>query len=415
MNEFNEQFAATAGKMMADDIKRGGLRALDRQRLFILDYTPAEVKQMAAGKASQRLLDTIPGRVAAATQGTTRKRVERSLASNSPLFRFFFDFQNYLQITAERSGRVLLNLPQAFERGGVKELAAASVIAAEFFAGQTIAGLGSLALGAFVFGRAIDFGDDVVDWVAAGLLESGIAGPLRTLQFVNAGDPSSEIVVKFSPKGRLFLDVIDFAREQKGFANRTGPEKIVEILRRQVPAHRAVAPVLTRTQSAYLVAIGLRDPQLDKARRRYFDWVDKNVPRVGGKAPGFNKFRREMGNVRTWIRAGNEKRAYQAVGEAFKAAIEEETGSIPEGLDKASLSLISDKVWNKVKSSLRAQRLISGPRVPDRLLPKLRKDIGEENVQLLMLEDLILDMFIDGQFVNQAGREAARERLRKAG
>lgn len=417
VNEFNEIASATAGRIMVEDIKRkgaarlgGGLGAFDRQRLHLLNYTPAEIQNIAQGKASERLLNSIPGRIAALTQGTTKKGVERSLAANSPTFRFIFDFQSYLQTTLERSVTLLGNLPKAHARGGFKESIPAALLAAEFFLGHGVAGAGSLYLTGIILGRAVDLGESWIDWLTAGMLEAGITGPLRTFEYVNPRDDLGDIAAKITPKGRMFSDLFDLWKERNNFANLTGPEKALELIRRQTPGARAAGPVLTRSQSAYIVAIGLRDPALQKARSRFFDWANDNMPSMASRKPGFNRFRREMKAVVTWIRANDPDRANAAMRSAMRAAIEEETGSIPEGLDNGTLNDVADDAWNRFKSSLRAQKLLD--RVPDRLLPDLRKTIGETSIQLLMIEDLILDAFIDGQFTRSI-RETARKRQEK--
>src|SRR5690606_38410542 len=112
---------------------------------------------------------------------------------------------------------------------------------------------------------------------------------------------------------RAFSNLWDAVNNRGRFSDKNPGEIALELFKAQTP--------VTRTQGAYLVAVGQRDPKQDLAVKKYFEWVKANKPQQANYPDkiGYDAFRRANREIYDALKRGDKKAANEALSRAFDA------------------------------------------------------------------------------------------------
>lgn len=377
-NEWGEIVSAAAARRMIEHLKSGRATAMDRIRLRLMNFTDAQVDQLASGQAPERLYDSVRTRAAQRAVGANARPHELSKAGNDPLYRSVVWYDAYTQMITNRAGRAL-GLMLSAPKGEKK---AAALLAADLGIGGAMAGLSGIALRAMLFGGvtglALEWrranqelsGDDGAAGVSrffARIFEAYFGGPMYAAMgsAFDDGLTMSDLGQALSSV-RAGTDLWNLLTGQGPFANLPAHEQADLYLRRGTPIYRGLAD--------WVAAYGLCDdnPKYDAAKREVYRYLrEHDLISVGefGQAEAFTV---GMRRARRQIMAGDYEKARQTMIEAAQS----------EG-----------RSWDQVRQSLLGMRIL--PRIPlkDRAthLQAIRGRLGEDGYARVLMHDRLLE------------------------
>jgi len=366
----NDLRTGMAGIIWAKDLQAGNGNVRDRQALEIMEYSRKEAQSIVNGTASKELYDSVPGTVVRSTQFTNLTNELRSAFQNNRHWRFWVPFQGYFIGTTRRYSRIAGNFGRSLATGNPREIAAATDILAKSLFGAGVAGFGAITLAGLAFG--VETGPDewspeeATKWLVKGMSESLMTGPLGAMKFIDPNDSAFDAVGQFSFTASILNEVHQLVTRKDRFKDRTPLEMAEQLVRSRLP--------ITKLQRGFTAAIGSSDPQLEGARREYFEWRKNNKPIEFSKRRGFNEFNREMRLTTDALRRGDR-------GEAM--------------IHLRRAGVVSRKEEKDPKKRRNISRSLLGRRFLDDLSPieirALRDEIGSDDFSALQKYDRILE------------------------
>jgi len=313
VNDFNDFIAAAAHQNMVNEInadaKAGRSKTRNVTRLEALKFTPSEIDSLLSGKAPQRLQNEVVRRGVTSTQFSGGNKAEYSALINDPKYRLLTQFQRYASGTANKIAT----------HGAAVEKAILSKDAKKI--GATIGALTASVFGMQVSGEVSHYLRGVLTGMDPSerngfwnnLLDSGIMGSLRSLQYTSDSDPLPVKVAKMIPAGRAASNVYDAIVGNGTFRDLPPSDRALKLLTLQIP--------ITKVGRAFTVAQGLRDPKIDTAIGKYYDYLDSigegRQATEGKKADA--PFRVAMRAAVEAMRNGDDKKAVEHLNRAVEA------------------------------------------------------------------------------------------------
>lgn len=371
-NELQETQAGAIHLAMRDRIKSGKVLEGDDARLDLLKFTPTERRMLLSGKAPQSLYDDIVRRGVKYTTGSNERNAERSWLQNKRWFNRVEPFQSYSMMSARHADEMNRMLVRQWKQNGIKGVLKAIPTVAKSYTGHTATGGLSLTLAAIAAGRYPNWSDSTAENVILSLVAAGMAPEMRVYQQVfGKGDrlaDGRDLISNLSPATRLIVKAMDAWVGRGQYADKDASEKIGMLLKSQIP--------ITKLQGAYLVAVGMKDPKMDKAITDFWKWARENQANIGGEErsligyQAFRKYNREMADA---LLKGDVDSANKAARQAYMAGINDR--------DKG-------KVRDAMKSSLLGRRLIT--KISEDKRAKMEAELGRETMDYIRRHDEIL-------------------------
>lgn len=383
-NEFTETIAAAAGHQMARDLAAGNAVARDRIRLKMLRFSEEQINQLMSGNLppDHKLFNAVATRFAKESVGSNVKAADMSAASQSKAFNSVFWFSRYPLMITERVGRLAATIVSEAASGDAKRMASAGIIAADFGVGVAAATAGALALRTM-----ISDGTDSVEAEARrikGQVQDGrVLKLLSTIGMAYVGGPFLT-AVDMAGKGKLeqienlsqpitkAVDIVNFMFGNDRYTNRSFPERVEMLIKSNAAMSRPVMDSLA------MIGITHDSRQMRAANKQFYKFLeDQGIKTLAG-ASQTTEFSAAVRKAREFIDSGDIAKAKEALFEAGKEIGED---GQPRGLEAAKQSLRRMKTLQRIPRDLR-----------DKLVPKLRQQIGERQYELLQSRDRLIDM-----------------------
>jgi hypothetical protein len=286
--------------------------------------------------------------------------------------------------------KITSNLFEAVGRGlkseSVADQASAVKLAATMFGGAMAAGTASIWLGSALYGRSRDRSDESwMKYIGRNLAETYLAAPLRGLAFFDKDRMADSTIRSFSATGSTILDVGEAVARRGKYADKDLAGIALELLYSTAPLTRTVlhGPGLTKEPTtdtgsrAWYAAIGMRDPEIDKARRKFYE----SFGSFGGADSGFDETDQRLDQFVEALRNGDYKTAAKKIEEAANAAVSQN-----DDVDDAMKS---------VKAKLRGKKILHGGGVSEDDQDAIYQALGADAYQRLEQWDELVEAFSD--------------------
>lgn len=287
VNELNEAHAAIAGRIMAEDLRAGRASELDRVRLQVMGFTPAETAQLLDRTASPDLYRAIESRMAEVTQGSTSLPADASRAASSRWWPVAVAFDRFAQMTWNRTMRVNAALAEGLRSKDRKRQAAALAVAADYYLGATASGAATVMLRALVYGGAAGLAiaaagakDDPWEFAKESMLYTLLGGPTEAVRRGVTGADLKDVANVSLPIS-LLQELRDMVQGDGRYRDMSDAEKSAEFLASKFPLSRGVS------SAAAMLGLGSKDLALEQSIRAYWRFVhDRTSMRMTTTKPG---------------------------------------------------------------------------------------------------------------------------------
>lgn len=392
-NEFNEIVAGATGRALARDLKNGRATGADRYRLEMMRFEPDEINALIRGEASDELYNEVIRRTVGETQGSNLRPQERSRAASSRIYNALIAHDSYAQMTMNRYARSIGKAYQkgdAYFRNPSRQTFTEFADSLKFLGGMTAShaatGMVQLYALSFMFGGGFSgakalwnkMQDDPAGFVAHGLFNTSIGGPLATMAYLgqssNAGAFREGLMRAFMPSNYLNEGVM-WMMGSDVYSGQNTLEASWTLMQRYAPLIRQMDP----WDNLAIWNIGNPARATDVAIRSYYEFArENNMQAYGWNERSNKRFLRFMRLAVKQIESGDGDGAQYYMRQALE---------VEPTADNDSLA-----------ASLLARRiLIKFPNTQEgyELREKFRKRYGEEVYDQLVKRDYMLEAWAE--------------------
>ena len=365
VSEINDHVATEAARIMVEDLKAGNTTVVDRIRLELLKFSPEEVNDLMAGKASEELYNSVVSRAPAFTQFMDQIGGEVSRARASRVWNTLFFAEMFAQGKFRRMAEVTMKLKETSDawmadpsKENFQRMAGMGQIAGEFFFGSALSGALSIYGKAFLTFGIIGLVDTEISLgeTFSYALFGGVFSALqRVFEGIEGEEAPVQKIAEIATPVSLAMELYNVTTGQGAYRDRSITEAPLDAASIFLDRNLAIS----RNAKSGIASLGLGavDREMDMALSKYYTWRRKNAPiqfGTGKQDEASRHFRRNMRKVTDLIKDGVSV-TDDSVRELLQEAVQARGSLKSVGSSLLSRRILSGQSWSELDSEQREE------------------------------------------------------------